>query len=44
MQRQLKEFDRLRESEKKAHGDILKLHEVLRKIRIMSRFKEVLLR
>ncbi|TNV74776.1 hypothetical protein FGO68_gene17549 [Halteria grandinella] len=44
LQKQLKEFNRLRESEKKAHQSILQLQDLIRKQRVLSHFKEVLLR
>ena len=40
----LKEFQRLKESEKEAREEIIKLQEVIRKMRIFERFKTVLLK
>ena len=44
LQKQLLEFNTLRKSERKAHREILRLHDLLRKLRLMFRFKDVLLR
>ena len=40
----MKEFERLRKSERKSNEDVLKLQDVIRKMRMMSRFKEVLIK
>jgi len=40
----LKEYERLKESEKEAREEIIKLHETMRKMRMLQRMKEVLLR
>lgn len=44
LQKQLKEFTRLKDSERKAHASILQLQDLIRKQRVLARFKEVLLR
>lgn len=44
LQKQLVEFNTLRKSERKAHREILRLQDLIRKMRLMFRFKDVLIR
>ena len=44
LQKQLVEFNTLRKSERKAHREIIRLQDLIRKMRLMFRFKDVLIR
>jgi len=44
LSKQLIEFERLKKSERKAHEEILRCQDLIRKLRLLSSFKEVLLK